>query len=55
MIGTGDFKEYMPDPTGIRSNNFKDDCRILDASSCKLALLIYWIVVSLPMVTTYAP
>jgi hypothetical protein len=39
----------------MRSNNFKNNYMMFDVLSCKLALPTYWIVVSLPMHTIYAP
>jgi hypothetical protein len=54
IVGTSDSKKSMPDPTVMRSNNFKDDCRIFDVSPCKLAMSTYRIVVPLPMHTIYA-
>jgi hypothetical protein len=32
IVGIGDSKKSMLDPTIMRSNNFKDDCRMLDVS-----------------------
>jgi hypothetical protein len=32
IVGIGDSKKSMSDPTIMRSNNFKDDCRMLDVS-----------------------
>jgi hypothetical protein len=39
----------------MRSNNFKDDCRMFDVPPCKLVLPTYWTVVPLPIHTIYAP
>jgi hypothetical protein len=55
VVGTGDSKKSMSDPTVMRSNSFKDDCRMFDAPRCKSALPTYWTVVSLSMHTIYAP
>jgi hypothetical protein len=30
VVGTGIFKKSMPETTIMRSNNFKNDCRIFD-------------------------
>jgi hypothetical protein len=30
IVGTGDSKKNMPDPMVMRSNNFKDNCRMFD-------------------------
>jgi hypothetical protein len=30
IVGTGDSKKSMSNPTVMRSNNFNDDCRIFD-------------------------
>jgi hypothetical protein len=54
-VRTGHSKKSMPYPTVMRSNNFKDDCRMLDVLPCKLVLSIYWTVVPLPMHTIYTP
>jgi hypothetical protein len=54
VVKIGDSKKSMLDPTVMRSNNFKDDCRTFDVSSCKLVLPTYWTVVSLSMYTIYA-
>jgi hypothetical protein len=45
----------MPDPTVMRSNNFKDDYEMFDVSLCKLAIPTYGIVVLLSMNIIYAP
>jgi hypothetical protein len=55
IVRTGDSQKSIPDPTVMRSNNFKDDCRIFDVPPCKLALQIYWTVVPLLMHIIYAP
>jgi hypothetical protein len=54
IVGTGDSKKSMQDPTVMRSNSFKDDCRMFDVLPCKLTLPTYWTVVSLSMHTIYA-
>jgi hypothetical protein len=55
VVRTGDSKKSIPDLTVMRSNSFKDDCRMFDVPPCKLALATYWTVVPLPMHTIYAP
>jgi hypothetical protein len=55
VVGTTTPKKNMSDPTIMRSNNFKDDRRMFDVSSCKLPLPTYQTVVPLSMHTTYAP
>jgi hypothetical protein len=54
IVGIGDSKKSMTDPTVMRSNSFKDDCRMFDVPPCKLTLSTYRIVVSLSMHTIYA-
>jgi hypothetical protein len=48
-------QKSIPDLTIMRSNNFNDDCRMFDVLLCKLVLLTYWTVVSLPMHIIYTP
>jgi hypothetical protein len=55
IVRTGNFKKSMPNQTVMRSNNFKDDCRMFDVIPCKLALPTYWTVVLVPMHIIYAP
>jgi hypothetical protein len=55
IVGSDDIKKSMPDPMVMRSNNFKDDCRMFDALSCKLPLPTYRTIVSLLLHTIYAP
>jgi hypothetical protein len=55
IVRISDSKKSMSDPTIMRSNSLKDNCRMFDVPPCKLALPTYWIVVPLPMHTIYAP
>jgi hypothetical protein len=32
VVGTGDSKKSMPDPMVMKSNNFKNDCRMFDVT-----------------------
>jgi hypothetical protein len=41
VVGTGDFRKSMPDPTIMRNNNFNDDYRMFHVPLCKFALLTY--------------
>jgi hypothetical protein len=34
IVRIGDSKKSMPDPTVMRSNNFKDDCSMFDVPPC---------------------
>jgi hypothetical protein len=55
IVETGDSKKSMLDSTVMRSNNFKNDCRMFDAPLCKLPLPNYGTIVLLPMHTIYTP
>jgi hypothetical protein len=41
VVRTDDSKKNMTDTTVMRSNSFKDDCRMSDIPPCKLVLPTY--------------